>query len=78
MEGYSPSRVEQAGQRCGARLRTTHPGVGPVTAVACDPRKNALLKVGNRNDRMDARKLSELLYLNKLSRRATANRVSAL
>jgi transposase len=35
--------------------------------VACDPRKNALLKVGNHNDRMDARKLSELLYLNKLS-----------
>jgi len=34
--------------------------------VACDPRKNALLKVGNHNDRMDARKLSELLYLNKL------------
>jgi hypothetical protein len=35
--------------------------------VACDPRKNAQLKVGNHNDRMDARKLSELLYLNKLS-----------
>ena len=35
--------------------------------VACDPRKNALLKVGNHNDRVDARKLSELLYLNKLS-----------
>jgi transposase len=35
--------------------------------VSCDPRKNALLKVGNHNDRMDARKLSELLYLNKLS-----------
>ena len=33
--------------------------------VACDPRKNALWKVGNHNDRMDARKLSELLYLNK-------------
>jgi transposase len=35
--------------------------------VVCDPRKNALLKVGNKNDRLDARKLSELLYLNKLS-----------
>jgi len=35
--------------------------------VVCNPRKNALLKVGNHNDRMDARKLSELLYLNKLS-----------
>jgi hypothetical protein len=32
-----------------------------------DPRKNALLKVGNKNDRIDARKLSELLYLNKLN-----------
>src|ERR1700723_585211 len=29
-------------------------------AVVCDPRKNALLKVGNKNDRVDARKLSEL------------------
>src|SRR6516225_12262668 len=28
--------------------------------VVCDPRKNALLKVGNKNDRIDARKLSEL------------------
>jgi transposase len=38
-----------------------------VTKVlVCDPRKNALLKVGNHNDREDARKLSELLYLNKI------------
>jgi transposase len=29
--------------------------------IVCDPRKNALLKVGNKNDRMDARKLSDLL-----------------
>src|SRR6516165_4564546 len=35
--------------------------------VASDPRKNALLKDGNKNDRMDARKLSELLYLNKFT-----------
>ena len=35
--------------------------------VVCDPRKNALLKAGNKNDCIDARKLSELLYLNKLS-----------
>jgi transposase len=34
--------------------------------VVCDPRKNALLKAGNKNDRIDARKLAELLYLNKL------------
>src|SRR5215475_13961073 len=33
--------------------------------VVSDPRKNALLKDGNKNDRIDARKLAELLYLNK-------------
>jgi transposase len=41
------------------------PHVGRV--LVCDPRKNALLKVGNKSDRIDARKLSALLYLNKLS-----------
>ena len=36
--------------------------------VVCDPRKNPLLRVGNHNDREDARKLSELFrYLNRLS-----------
>src|SRR6202451_4640924 len=35
------------------------PYVGKV--VVCDPRKNALLKAGNKNDRVDARKLSNLL-----------------
>jgi hypothetical protein len=29
--------------------------------IVCDPRKNALLKAGNKNDRVDARKLSDLL-----------------
>src|SRR6202140_3379127 len=29
--------------------------------VVCDPRKNALLNAGNKNDRVDARKLSDLL-----------------
>ena len=29
--------------------------------VVCNPRKNALLKDGNKNDRIDARKLAELL-----------------
>jgi hypothetical protein len=33
-----------------------------VTEVlVCDPRKNALLKVGNKNDGIDARKLADLL-----------------
>ena len=34
--------------------------------LVCDPRKNALLKVGNKNDRIDARKLAELLRSNLL------------
>ena len=34
--------------------------------VVCNPRKNALLKDGNKSDRIDAHKLAELLYLNKL------------
>ena len=38
-----------------------------VTKVlVCDSHKNALLRVGNKNDREDARKLAELLFLNKL------------
>jgi transposase len=38
-----------------------------VTQVlVCDPRKNASMKVGNKNDRSDARKLAELLYVDKL------------
>jgi transposase len=35
------------------------PNVAQV--VVCDPRKNALLKVGNKNDRIDAHKLADLL-----------------
>src|SRR5213594_2223850 len=35
--------------------------------VVCDPRRNALLKDGSKSDRIDARKLAELLYLNKLN-----------
>src|SRR6266446_4733636 len=34
--------------------------------LVCDPRKNALLKEGNQNDRVDARKLAELLHHNQL------------
>jgi transposase len=34
--------------------------------LACDPRKNALLKVGNKSDRVDSRKLAELLRSNLL------------
>src|SRR6184192_2125258 len=34
--------------------------------VVCDPRKNALLKDGNKSDRVDARKLAELLRTNQV------------
>jgi len=29
--------------------------------LVCDPRRNALLKEGNKSDRIDARKLADLL-----------------
>src|SRR6266571_3304229 len=35
--------------------------------VVCDPRKNKLLKSGNKGDLIDARKLAELLRNNSLS-----------
>jgi len=35
--------------------------------VVCDPRKNALLKQGNKSDKIDARRLSELLRADMLS-----------
>src|SRR6202163_1475027 len=39
-----------------------------VTEVlVCNPRKNALLKMGNKNDRIDARKLADLLRCGLLS-----------
>jgi transposase len=34
--------------------------------VVCDPRRNALLNTGNKSDRIDARKLAELLRGNQL------------
>ena len=36
-----------------------HPQVDKL--VVCNPRKNALLKDGNKSDRIDPRKLAELL-----------------
>ncbi len=41
------------------------PHVTKVTV--CDPRKNALLKSGNKSDRIDARKLAEMLLNGSLS-----------
>ena len=34
--------------------------------VVCNPRKAALLKDGSKGDRIDAHKLAELLYMNKI------------
>src|SRR5580765_9042799 len=34
--------------------------------LVCDPRQNAFLKVGNKSDKIDARKLAELLRSNLL------------
>src|SRR6202049_4395984 len=38
-----------------------------ANVLVCDPRKNALLKSGNKNDRIDARKLADLLRSGLLS-----------
>src|SRR6202049_1002118 len=35
--------------------------------VVCDPRKNASMKEGNKSDKVDARRLAELLRLNHLN-----------
>jgi hypothetical protein len=37
-----------------------------ASLLVCNPRKNALLKVGNKSDRIAARKLAELLRGNQL------------
>jgi transposase len=42
-----------------------HPHVTEV--VVCDPRQNALLNHGNKSDRIDARKLADLLRSNQLN-----------
>jgi hypothetical protein len=41
-------------------VRSAEAACGP-RVVACNPRRNALLKCDNKDDRIDARKLSELL-----------------
>ncbi|MFI5247949.1 MAG: transposase [Nitrospirales bacterium] len=44
--------------------------------LVCDPRKNALLKSGNKNDRIDARKLADLLRTGLL--RAVSHRENGI
>jgi len=50
---------------CGTWAAWRHDLLKPHVAklVVCNPRKNALLKDGNKSDRIDAHKLAELLYL---------------
>jgi transposase len=38
-----------------------------ANVVVCDPRQNALLQAGNKNDQIDARKLADLLRTGLLS-----------
>ena len=38
-----------------------------TTVLMCDPRKNSLLRAGSKNDRIDARKLADLLRTGLLS-----------
>src|SRR5256712_3372918 len=48
--------------------RSQHDALDALSyALLKNPRKNALLKDGNKSDRIDAHKLAELLYLNKLN-----------
>jgi hypothetical protein len=42
--------------------------------VVCDPCQNALLKAGNKNDRIDARKLADLLCNRSRSLHPTVRR----
>jgi hypothetical protein len=52
----------------GACVAWLHDSLKPhvTKMLVCDPRKNALLKVGNKSDRIDSRKLAELLRSNLL------------
>ena len=57
--GGSPSVTFEEGTGASWLYDLLKPHVGEV--IVCDPRKNALLRGGNKNDKVDARKLSELL-----------------
>ena len=46
-----------------------------ANVLVCDPRKNALLKDGSKSDRIDARKLAELLRAT-ISHRSTTERTA--
>src|SRR5215472_15793310 len=44
-----------------------HNGFPPTRVVVCDPRKNKSMREGNQSDKIDARRLAELLRLNHLT-----------
>src|SRR5216110_1859720 len=52
----------------GTQANWLHDVVRPLVTevVVCDPRHNKLLQSGNKNDRVDAQKLAELLRLGSL------------
>jgi hypothetical protein len=53
------------GEFCFVPVQSEKPHVTQV--LVCDPRKNPQLKSGNKNDRIDARKLADLLRTGLLS-----------
>ena len=55
----------EEGTHSGGLYDLLRPQVGEV--LVCNPRKNALLKSGSKSDRIDARKLAELLRAGMLS-----------
>ena len=78
LETKAATILQFLGGLCGSLLVTFEEGTSAAwlydllkphvtNVMVCDPRKNALLKDGSKSDRIDARKLAELLRGNYLS-----------
>ena len=78
LETKAATILQFIGGLCGSLLVTFEEGTSAAwlydllkphvaNVLVCDPRKNALLKDGSKSDRIDARKLAELLRGNHLS-----------
>src|SRR5215469_10027446 len=70
---YDSAVHRRAARRCARHVRRGNLGglvVRPeprvTEVVVCNPRKAALLKDGSKGDRIDAYKLAELLYMNRV------------
>jgi transposase len=70
IESLTQRVAEQAGQRCGAQLLMTHPGVGPVTALATE------VFLGDARRFVDGKALARAHSTGILQRRTTAIRWS--